>query len=415
MAKKLIALVACLALIASFVGCGDKEVTFNTEDWKDMEIRVSGYKKLDEDPLNYEFAEGAKQFAEEYGTEISFHVGGGDGLGDDIVAGIMAGDPWELQYVFGISVLPLAFAENIYTPITKFIDFETNDKIDKVTVEGTKWLGEYYGVSTLGMQENVYIMYNETWMKELGLKTPYEYYKEGNWTWEAYKELRSKAVALGAPCANSQRPHITGMYMSEWNEETGEVTVTYDSQKNLEWLTFWGELENTSKYGVDTSGLLGQRECIMRDDVMPNIMKNELTQESTDVIRYIHFPNQDGGIGVYLTDSHFLFPNGVPEDKLACAFNLGCYMVDAKNRLVIDDFVKSNMNEEDYALYKENLENAYFLPRLFYNGVWEMCNKFAQDMKDGKAIATHIAENTEILKARAEEFNSKYVEGWSAK
>ena len=176
MAKKIIAVVACLAIIASFVGCG-KKVTFNTEDWADMEIRVAGYRLFNDDPLNYEFAAGADKFTEEYGTKVSFLVGGGDGLGDDLVSGIMSGDPWEIQYCFGISVFPLTFAEDLYTPINDYIDYDNNDKIDKVTVEGTKWLGNYYGVSALPMQEVWYLAYNETWMKELGIKTPYEYYK----------------------------------------------------------------------------------------------------------------------------------------------------------------------------------------------------------------------------------------------
>ena len=77
MAKKIIAVVACLAIIASFVGCG-KKVTFNTEDWADMEIRVAGYRLFNDDPLNYEFAAGADKFTEEYGTKVSFMVGGGE-------------------------------------------------------------------------------------------------------------------------------------------------------------------------------------------------------------------------------------------------------------------------------------------------------------------------------------------------
>ena len=56
MAKKLLALVVCLSLCAALVGCG---VKFNTEDWAEMEIRVAGYRLFNDDPLNYEFAEGA--------------------------------------------------------------------------------------------------------------------------------------------------------------------------------------------------------------------------------------------------------------------------------------------------------------------------------------------------------------------
>ena len=415
MAKKIIAVVACLAIIASFVGCG-KKVTFNTEDWADMEIRVAGYRLFNDDPLNYEFAAGADKFTEEYGTKVSFMVGGGDGLGDDLVSGIMSGDPWEIQYCFGISVFPLTFAEDLYTPINDYIDYDNNDKIDKITVEGTKWLGNYYGVSALPMQEVWYLAYNETWMKELGIKTPYEYYKEGKWDMDAYKEINKQATALGAGTRSSMtRPQTTGKYMSTWNDETGEVTVTYDSPENTEWLGYWGELLTNPQYNIRSGGKVSLRNSIMRDEVMPNLIKDEINEETTDTIRYINYPNKDGSISSYLTDSHFLFPQGVSEDKLPCAFMLACYMVDSKSTMVTEETYKPNMSEEDFALWEETLDNAYYLPRIFYKGIFDMGNQFLKDMNEGKAVATHIAENTESLKAKAEEFNTKYVDGYEAK
>ena len=414
MAKKLLAFVVCLSLCAALVGCAGG-VTFNTEDWADMEIRVAGYRNFNDDPLNFEFAEGAKKFTEEYGTTVTFQVGGGDGMGEDLVAGIVAGDPWEVQYCFGISVFPLNFAEGLYTPITEYIDYANNDMIDEVTVEGTRWLGELYGVSSLPMQEMLYIAYNETWMKELGIKTPHEYLAEDNWTLETYKELNAAAAALNAPSRSSfTRPHVGSKYMCDWNLETGEVSITYDSPENVAWLSYWGDLLTKPEYNIKGGGFVSQRNSIMRDDVMPNLIKDELTQETTDVIRYIHYPNEDGSLGVYLTDSHFLFPQGVPEEKLPCAFMLACYMTNEKSEILSQDTYANNMSEEDWALFQENMENAYYLPRIFYKGVFEIGNTFRKDMDAGKAVATHIQENTESLKARALEFNEEYVEGFEA-
>lgn len=152
----------------------------------------------------------------------------------------------------------------------------------------------------------------------------------------------------------------------------------------------------------------------MIDNVMPGLMKGELQVETGDTVRYINFPNKDGEAGTYLTDCHFLFPQGVSEDKLPCAFMLACYMVDSKANMT-DELYRENMNEEDYKLWQENLENAYMLPRMFYEGAFAIGDQFIKDMKDGKAVATHIAENTDSLKAKAEEFNKKYVDGFEAK
>ncbi len=91
MLKKITAVIACLAIAASVIGCGKKAVTFDTSDWGDMEIRVAGYRLFNDDPLNYEFAAGADKFTEEYGTKVSFMVGGGDGLGDKFLSDMNAG------------------------------------------------------------------------------------------------------------------------------------------------------------------------------------------------------------------------------------------------------------------------------------------------------------------------------------
>ncbi len=410
--KKILALAMALAIVATLVGCGGT-VTFNTEDWADMNIRVAGYRNFNDDPLNYEFAEGAKKFAEEYGTTVEFLVGGKDGMGDDLVAGIVAGDPWEIQYCFGISVFPTTFAEELYTPITDYIDYENNDMIDKIMVEGSAWRGEYYGVSSLPMQEIWYIAYNETWMKELGIKTPHEYLAEDNWTMDAYKEINEKAFALGAKSASATtRPHVSGKYLASWDEETGTVTSTYDSPENVAWLSFWEDLLADGRYCVTGSGLASARSVIMRDEVMPNLIKGELAQETTDTIRYIHFPNEDGGYGSYLTDSYFLFPMGVSEEKLPCAFMLACYMTDMKSKIVTEEVYKANMTEEDFAIWEKNLENVYYLPRYFFpeSDMGAIRSQFRKDISGGKSVATHIAENAEMLRTKAEDFNAKYSE-----
>ncbi len=417
MFKKLIAVGLGLTIAASVAGCGKKKVTFNSDEWGDMEITVAGYRLFNDDPLNYEYAAGADKFTEEYGTKVNFMVGGGDGLDDDLVSAIMSGNPWDIQFVWGISVFPTTFCEELYTPITDYIDFDSNKMIDKETVDGTFWKGEYYGVSNLNMQQVWYLCYNETRFKEMGFKTPYEYYEEGKWNMDTYKELNAAANAKGAGSwSEIRRPHTGRKYMCDWDMEKGEVTVTYDSPENTEWLSFWGELLQNKRYNVETKGYVSQRKPIMRDQVMPEMITRELENgaDSPDSIRYIFFPTKDGQPESYLTDCHFMFPAGVEESRIPCAFMLACYMCDSKSQMT-DELYKNNMTSEDYELWKKTLSNSVFLPRMFYEGAFAIGDQFIADMKAGKSVATHIAENTESLKAKAEEFNEKYAEGYEAK
>ena len=91
MVKKLLALLLVLILVASLIGCGEKKI--DTTAWKDMEITVGGYRNFQEDPKAPGIRIAADKFTETYGTKINFMAAGGDGLGDDIVAAMVAGDP----------------------------------------------------------------------------------------------------------------------------------------------------------------------------------------------------------------------------------------------------------------------------------------------------------------------------------
>ena len=154
MAKKLLALLLVLILVASLIGCGEKKI--DTTAWKDMEITVGGYRNFQEDPKAPGIRIAAEKFTETYGTKINFMAAGGDGLGDDIVAAMVAGDPWEIQFVWGISVLPLAINEDIYTPITEYVDFK-DERIDKESMDATLWKGDYYGISAVIVADNLIV------------------------------------------------------------------------------------------------------------------------------------------------------------------------------------------------------------------------------------------------------------------
>lgn len=415
MAKKLLVMLLCLVMVVGIIGCGPDDggqgnVEIDKTTWGDMTIRVAGYRAFNDDPLNHEFTDGADKFTEEYGTQVTFQVGGGDGASEDLVASVLSGDPWELQYAFGISVFPMAMAQNLYEPITQYIDFETNNRIDKLTVDGSKWKGEYYGVSNAKMQEFYYLAYNETWMKELGLKTPYDLYLEGNWDFDHYMQLIKDAKALGAPSASVYtRDHVIGRYMSSWSDD-GQVTVTYDSEDSIKWLQNWATIIADPAYEALCAGFYtSKRECIMVDDVFPNMIKGEVDQGSTDVIRYIHLPNAEGTESTYFVDSHFTVPLGVAAEVVPCAVELASYMCESRGNLTYADVYQANMNEEDFEILNKAVAGGFFLPRWFYLGQTSLRQTFVEDVQSGKAVTTHVQENIEMLKAQAEEFNAEYA------
>ena len=411
--KKFLALVLAATAASVLVACSPSQTPGaltpeQTAQWKGMHLKVAGYRLFNDDPLNYEYAAGAEKFAEKYETEpIEFLVGGGAGADDDLVAAVTSGDPWDVQLVYGISVLPAPVIAGVYTPITDYVNLD-DERIDKLTVESTRFNGDIYGVSNINMQEFSYACYNETWFKEIGVKTPHERFAEGTWDTNGFMEMMAELKTKGAQSAmNPGRPNVVGRYMSKFNED-GTAEVTYDSQESIDWLNMWRSLIYEPQYkleGSGESGSVASRKAIFFDEVFPNLIKNELTVDTTDTLRYIHFPQNGNKVGTYFTDCHFMVPTGVSKDKIAAAVELGIYMGKEKGDLC-DAMYKEKMPQEDYALMQKNLENGYFIPRFFSANTWPaISGKFLPDCQAGKPITTHVQENLGILQAECETFN----------
>lgn len=416
--KKFLALVLALAAASVLVACGPSQTPGaltpeQTAAWEGMHLRVAGYRLFNDDPLNYEYAAGAEKFAEKYKTQpIEFLVGGGAGADDDLVAAVTSGDPWDVQLCYGISALPAPIIAGVYTPLTDYINLD-DERIDKVTVEATRYNGELYGVSNINMQEFSYACYNETWFRELGVKTPHERFADGEWDTDNMMEMVAELKTKGAKTAmNPGRPNVVGRYMSKFHED-GTAEITYDSQENVDWLNMWRDLIYTSQYkleGTGEPGSIATRKSAFFDEVFPNLIKWELSKDTTDTLRYIHFPQQGTGVGTYFTDCHFMVPTGVSEEKIPAAVELGIFMGKEKGDLC-DAMYKENMTEEDYKLMHENLDNGYFIPQFFDASIWPTYSaKFLEDCAAGKPVTAHIQENLGALQAACDDFNAKVKE-----
>lgn len=409
--KKVVSAIFATALLVSVMsGC---KVAKNGNDTKvnqldpaslnGVTITVAGYRDFTDDPLNKAYVDGAKKFEEKYpGVKVVFRAGGGDGSGQDLVAAIASGDVWDLQYNFGIATFPGVFVNDLYEPLDEYIDFN-DPKISKLTVDGTKFKGKTYGISNLKMQELGYASYNETWYKELGVKTPYEYYKEGSWNWENLLKMTAELKAKKANVTgNVSRPNIFGQYYAKWNEDE-TISITYDSQENREWLEMWRTL--IYEYKVNGGGSVAKRETAFFIDVSPNAMISEWNITTNDTIRFIPLPMKDGKLAAYLTDSHWMVPKGAK--NIQAAAELAKYLCQGKADFLENEF-KSKMLSEDYDIWSKSIQNAYFIPRFIPGVEWQAhAAPLVNDFFTGKTVATHIAERIDSMKANAEKYNNE--------
>ncbi len=90
---------------------------------------------------------------------------------------------------------PAPIVNNLVQPITvgKF-DLKNDTAYDIEQMNTFKWKGQYYGVQLRNNMtyQRYCLYYNETMFNNRGVKTPYKYWKEGNWNFNTFAELCKK-------------------------------------------------------------------------------------------------------------------------------------------------------------------------------------------------------------------------------
>ena len=406
-----VGLAATMAL-ATLGACNGKKdlAEIDTEAINGYTFRVSAYRDFSSDPLNHEYADGADAFMKQYpGTNVEY-LTIGDQNADSIAAAIAAGDVWDIQYVFTCSRLPGDIVDGLYEPIEGYYDTK-DERIDSAAMKNAYFDGHYYGISNNFMSEANYWSYNENMFKENGIKTPHEYYAEGNWNMDSFMEI-AKALhekGLKINTGNFGRPDWILNNATKWNDEFTEVEIILDSNESRQTLDKFKTI--LYDYDMLSTGISPKREVAMNSDVVPNLMITNNTTETTDTIRYIYLPSakkEKAGPHVYYTDSAFMTPTGSNVDVKAAAVELAIQMGQARKNYLLD-YYKGVTTEEDYDLLLESINNGEPLARGFTEFGYQKF-KFYDEMKSGKPVATYISEITGQLEAAADNFNKKVEE-----
>lgn len=96
---------------------------------------------------------------------------------------------------------PSMYLQGLFRPLSESkLDLSKTDVFDIPTMEMLKWNGKHYGAVIKGGDRlNMGILlYNADIFDNAGIKTPYEFWQEGTWTWDNFikvgKELQTKTT-----------------------------------------------------------------------------------------------------------------------------------------------------------------------------------------------------------------------------
>ncbi|SEO67979.1 sugar ABC transporter substrate-binding protein [Paenibacillus sp. OV219] len=146
--------------------------------------------------------------------------------------------------------------------MTSYIDSSSTFKKDDfypASLQFYQYNGKQYGVPQ--DLNTALFFYNEDLFKAAGLKTPWESYEEGNWTWDTYLDDAKKLTIKDGDRVTqfgTSYPGIGGWWYSAWVYTNGGMYLNDDNSKSIFTdpkvvgaLTFTSELAN--KYGVAPS------------------------------------------------------------------------------------------------------------------------------------------------------------------
>lgn len=163
-----------------------------------------------------------KEFKEKYDIDVELVYCSQEKYVEEILALIAAGNA------------PDIFVENQTFPVTLQIAQEfsvtgvdLNEPIwDKQVINACTVGKKIYAVNTINgpWSDASCVIYNRELMEANGIKTPSEYYEEGNWTWETMTEVMKQVDKLGSDYHGGTIPDVVELYSS-----LGADIVSYDS------------------------------------------------------------------------------------------------------------------------------------------------------------------------------------------
>ena len=185
-----------LSMMAVFAGCTDS-ATKNTATGVYGGVDVA---KLENTDLTFvshfdpgskseknSFGKAVKWWKEKTGGKIDINIISADIYPTKLMAMIGAGKPADLIMVDQRGWMPRLAVLNVIQPVDDFVNKDEMLDKEKRLYDSLTWKGKHYAAYINGAW-GYSLWYNKTMFQNNGVKTPREYWEEGNWTWDTFLE-----------------------------------------------------------------------------------------------------------------------------------------------------------------------------------------------------------------------------------
>lgn len=384
--KKIVALLMAFAMVACFVGCEQGETTTSyyeevpgetgnnssstttggdaTQDLvTEVPTNLKGttVKVLMWRPLTTAETAAVKSFENKTGMKVQIkNAANAGGVYTELIASSLAAKEGYDVAMFNNINFP-GRPTTVMQPLNNIKSFDISDSgWDKTLMDAHAVNGKYYGANVIGSHtcEYVAMYFNETMFKNRGVKTPRQYWEEGNWNWDTFLEA-AKAMTYKENGAQVYGYVNRGMgYMTYWLQAAGTDFITYDGKKFTNNISDVNLLNNIkyynefkSKYKIMGEATYGVPHFRSGEAAMFSVITYAMFKDSdtkfnqmTDTIDAVPFPMPKGQKQIALVDSCMF---GVLKDAKNAegAVHFIRYFLDPKNYDLSSNFINKNMEK----------------------------------------------------------------------
>lgn len=167
------------------------------------------------------------EFEKKYGGKVNVIATGWGEMKDNLIGMVNAGEVCDLAQA-NDQTFPLYPMKKLVQPLEAYFDVN-NEMWNPSITDAYSFGGNAYAIGTDAVPLVIY--YNKTLIENNGLKTPREYYEEGNWNWETFRELAINMTA------DTDGDAVVDQYGFGWWDGDYAAFLTTNGVTNLQYNT----------------------------------------------------------------------------------------------------------------------------------------------------------------------------------
>lgn len=387
--------------------------------WEGMEfdvtVAVTAATK-DETWWNTDIYNAVVAWSEETGVKLNLLNGGGT---DVLLAAQAAGKGYDL---IRNSVFPTLPASGICQPVEDYLaGYE--DIFDQVEVD--TWKGHVWGLTSSYCNYISGMQYNDTLFKNMGLKTPKEYYLEDNWTWDTFLECAK------ATTKDNDSDGVTDLWGCSYVDlaknlsysiveiqDNGYLKTRLDNDYNREVIQFVYDLCSVEQVvppaSVAKEDLSFEKGTIA---MKPHSSLYGTVLENGDLLSVVPMPKQNKDaeyVSIGMNDYRYYV--GAACEHPEVMVDLAAYLQKNAHMLYRDKRLDLKNKGEDIEYIKALDKTLMAVNRCEYFSLSGVANYLPSDHSGDFGIifttppATSLASLVEIHQAQLDTYNKKYID-----